>query len=131
MKTPAASSRAMDTQHLLKLLLMLRSLPSRDSIARASILVALREAALFANKPVSVLWLAHKVTIGPEVVRHHLRVLRAEGAVRLCDRLGRTELFSLAAETGQLLDERLRRAGLFDRAETRPDSQSAMVIDSD
>ncbi|HVZ19014.1 MAG TPA: hypothetical protein VG897_17995 [Terriglobales bacterium] len=82
-------------------LLASRELPLRDSFARAALLVALHEAKhLPAHMDMSVLRLCGMVDLDPELVRHHLRVLRAEGAVAVSGRMGRTEFFVLTEQIG-------------------------------
>jgi hypothetical protein len=105
----------MTSDHLLALLIALRALPLRDSMTRAALLFALH--GLDAKrKPtgVSVLWLADKLggTVGSEVVRHHLRMLRSDRAVIVTGKNGKTELHALNPDFIKELDRLLRDAAI-------------------
>ncbi len=85
----------------------IKGLPLRDSWERLSLLCALLEASLYLKtaQGVSIAWIADRIDVSRENARHHVRTLRADGAVRIATKIGRTELFEISEPTKVLLIE--------------------------
>jgi hypothetical protein len=97
---PAVMPNCTDNAARLHALLLVaaNALPLRDSIERWSILLSLLKANHHDDGR-SIGWIAHDTASSTEATRHHLRVLRSEGAVVLAGNLGRTELFKLSEKS--------------------------------
>jgi hypothetical protein len=102
-----AGSEASGLSVFWKFIETVRALPVHGSLERLSLLCAFYGAPSVSKygKGASIAWIADRAGLPTEIARHHIRMLRADGAVIVSGRIGRTELFSLSEMTRADLDK--------------------------
>lgn len=120
------SSEAVGLNVFWKFIESIRILPLHGSLERLSLLCAFHGAPTISKcgTGASIAWIADRAGLPTEIARHHIRMLRADGAVVVSGRVGRTELFSLSEETRANLDQCL--AALSESA-TNPRGASNLI----